>query len=101
MKKKGNVIILAFIVGLLLLIWEFAAKGTDAEIFISIPSKISAFFVDNFEFLLQSTAVTLVESLLGLIIATFFSFALMVLCFYIPKLYFQALILSDFQTAHL
>ena len=86
MKKKGNIIILAIVIGLLLLIWELVANGTDAEIFISIPSKIVAYFVDNFELLLQSTAVTLVESLLGLIIATFFSFALMVFCFYIPKL---------------
>ena len=48
MKKKGNIIILAIVIGLLLLIWELVANGTDAEIFISIPSKIVAYFVDNF-----------------------------------------------------
>ncbi len=86
MKKKGNIILLVVLAGLLLLIWEFAARGTDAELFISFPSKIVAFLVKNISFLLQSTAVTLVESLIGLIIATLFSFALMVLCFYFPKL---------------
>ena len=77
MKKKGNIILLVVLAGLLLLIWEFAARGTDAELFISFPSKIVAFLVKNISFLLQSTAVTLVESLIGLIIATLFSFALM------------------------
>ena len=86
MKKKGNIILLVILLGLLLLIWEFAAKGTDAEIFISIPSKIVAYFVKNISFLLQSTAVTFIESLSGFMIATLFSFALMVLCFYMPKL---------------
>lgn len=86
MKKKGNVIIIAIIIGLLLLFWEFAAKGTDAEIFISTPSKIVAYLVDNRLFLFESTAVTFLESILGLIIATLLSFALMVICFYIPKL---------------
>jgi NitT/TauT family transport system permease protein len=42
--------------------------------------------MDNGNELLNATAVTLLEAILGLIIATSFSFFVMILCFYKPKL---------------
>lgn len=74
--------LLAFII----ILWEFGLKGTDAKIFISTPSLTYNYFVSNYISLLYAASVTFIEAFLGLIIATVFSFFIMILCFYIPKL---------------
>ena len=87
--KKINIskyLILFTLLTFVLFFWEFGAKGTDARIFISTPSLSLDFFFHNYNFLLQATSITLAESLIGLIIATVFSFLIMIVCFYIPKL---------------
>ena len=90
MKKtySNNVKYLIFLIliVLLLILWEFGAKDSDARIFISTPSLSLNYFMQNYNSLLKATGITLTESLLGLIIATLFSFIVMIVCFYIPKL---------------
>lgn len=76
----------AILVMVLLLFWEFGARNSDARIFISTPTLAYNFFVQNYQPLFQATGITLIEALIGLIIATAFSFAVMIICLYFPKL---------------
>lgn len=82
----GKYFIFTILLISILVLWEFGAKGTDARIFISTPSLSLHYFILNSNSLFQATGVTLAESLIGLLIATFFSFSIMIVCFYIPKL---------------
>jgi NitT/TauT family transport system permease protein len=56
------------------------------RLLISSPSNVLDYFGENKSDLLEATGITLLESVLGLLIASLFSFTIMILCFYIPKL---------------
>lgn len=77
--------LLIYIIGsvILLLLWQhFGASVDNIRLFISSPTQIWRYFLENRIDLLSATFITLLESSLGLIIATIFSFSMMVLCFY-------------------
>jgi NitT/TauT family transport system permease protein len=52
---------------------------------VSSPSLIVEYFINNIESMLNATYVTLLEAVIGLLIATLFSFLMMLVCFYVPK----------------
>ena len=66
--------------------WEFGAKDSDLRIFISTPTIAFEYFLNNYNDLFQAATVTLIEALVGLVIATLFSFIVIIICLYVPKL---------------
>ena len=71
----------------LLAAWEyFGSSSQTARLLLSSPSLIVKYFGENTAILMQATQVTLIEAAAGLLIATAFSFGMMILCFYFPKL---------------
>ncbi|MEP2445757.1 MAG: ABC transporter permease subunit [Balneola sp.] len=56
-----------------------------ARLLLSSPSRVYAYIIDNYDSLVIATQTTMIEAVVGLIIATIFSFFVMVLCFYYPK----------------
>lgn len=72
---------------LLLASWQyFGSHNQTVRLLISSPSLTAQYFVENKSDLLTATRTTLIEAVAGLVIATAFSFATMILCFYKPKL---------------
>lgn len=71
---------------LIVVVWEFFGKSNQTvRLLISSPSLIYEFFIKNTNDLLFATKVTFMEAVIGLIIATSFSFLMMIICFYYPK----------------
>ena len=71
----------------LFMAWEyFGSNNQTARLLLSSPSLIAKYFSENTLILMQATQVTLIEAVAGLLIATVFSFGMMILCFYFPKL---------------
>lgn len=84
MKKRILYILLSIAI---LAAWEyFGSTSQTARLLLSSPSLIAKYCSENFGVLLQATQVTLIEAMAGLLIATIFSFGMMILCFYFPKL---------------
>lgn len=84
MKKTVIYIIIA---GLLIILWEYFGQHNDTvRLLISSPSLVLQYFRENAWDLLDATKVTFIEAIAGLFIATVFSFGVMILCFYYPKL---------------
>lgn len=72
---------------LLLAAWQyFGSTSQTARLLLSSPSLVVDYFGENYTSLLQATQTTLIEAVAGLLIATVFSFGVMILCFYKPKL---------------
>ena len=72
---------------LLLIAWQyFGSTNQTARLLLSSPSLVVEYFGENYASLLQATQTTLIEAVSGLLIATVFSFGVMILCFYKPKL---------------
>ncbi len=68
-------------------IWQyFGSTSNTARLLLSSPSLVISYFIQNHFDLLQATYTTLLEAVSGLAIAICFSFSMMVLCFYRPKL---------------
>ncbi len=68
-------------------LWQWAAsRNSTVRLLVSSPSLIVDYFRDNTADLLLAARTTLVEALAGLTIAVAFSFAMMIACFYKPKL---------------
>lgn len=75
------------LVVVILLLWQyFSNNNNTVRLLISSPSLIYDYFSSNLNDLLVATKTTLIEAVLGLAIATIFSFGMMILCFYRPKL---------------
>jgi ABC-type nitrate/sulfonate/bicarbonate transport system permease component len=71
---------------LLIIIWEFLGKNsTLLRLLVATPSLIIEYFYDNQANLLQGTAITFLESFIGLIIATSIAFTLVTIGVFIPK----------------
>ena len=84
MKNKILYILLSI---LLLAAWQyFGSTSQTARLLLSSPSLVVEYFGENYESLLRATQTTLIEAVSGLLIATVFSFGVMILCFYKPKL---------------
>lgn len=63
-------------------IWEFAGSSIPkVRLLVSYPSISLEYFIKNFSRLLNDTMTTLLEAVLGLLIATAVAFTLMVICF--------------------
>jgi len=72
---------------LLLIAWQyFGSTNQTARLLLSSPSLVVEYFGEHYASLLQATQTTLIEAVSGLLIATVFSFGVMILCFYKPKL---------------
>lgn len=68
-----------------LAIWQyFGSTNQTFRLFVSSPSLVVTYFAENYADLLVATRTTLIEAVAGLIIATLFSFAVMIICFYKP-----------------
>lgn len=84
MKNKILYILLSV---LLLVVWQyFGSTNQTARLLLSSPSLVVEYFGENYSSLLLATQTTLIEAVSGLLIATVFSFGVMILCFYFPKL---------------
>lgn len=72
---------------LLLGLWEyFGSHNQTVRLLLSSPSLVVQYLKEHASDLLTATQVTLLEAVAGLAIATVFSFAVMILCFYKPKI---------------
>lgn len=84
MKKR---IIYFLLVIVLLVTWQyFGSTNQTIRVLLSSPSLVFNYLKDNLSDMWQATAITFVEAFLGLLIATVFSFGMMIFCFYKPKL---------------
>lgn len=84
MKKWLLYIILSV---LFLVLWQyFGSSNMTVRLLISSPTLIVKYFSENTFDLLNATITTLIEALTGLAIATLFSFCMIILCFYKPKI---------------
>ena len=84
MKNKILYILLSV---LLLAVWQyFGSTSQTVRLLLSSPSLVANYFGENYFALLQATQTTLIEAIVGLLIAVVFSFGVMILCFYFPKL---------------
>lgn len=82
--KKGLIYLLFSL--LTIAIWQyFGSSNSTVRLLVSYPSLIIHYFSSNYHDLLLATGITALESILGLIIATLFSFGIMIICFYRPK----------------
>lgn len=81
--RKGLLYILLGIA--VLATWQyFGSTNQTVRLLVSSPSLVAGYFGDNYADLLVATRTTLIEAVAGLIIATLFSFAVMIICFYKP-----------------
>jgi NitT/TauT family transport system permease protein len=84
MKNKIIYILLAVV---LVIAWEyFGSNNQTVRLLISSPSLVVDYFGENWGLLLDATKTTMIEAVVGLLIAVVFSFGMMILCFYFPKL---------------
>ena len=78
---KNRIIYIAFFV-LLLSLWQhFGSINNRVRMLISSPELSYSYLKENSSLLLKASYTTLIEALLGLLIATAFAFALMIVCF--------------------
>lgn len=84
MKNKIIYILLSLV---LLAAWQyFGSTNQTARLLLSSPSLVVDYFRVNYVELLEATQTTLIEAVVGLLIAAIFSFGMMILCFFYPKL---------------
>lgn len=83
MKRRIIYLLLSIAV---LALWQYAGRHNQTvRLYISSPVLVVEYFASNYADLLKATYTTLLEAVVGLIIATCFSFGMMILCFYKPK----------------
>lgn len=71
----------------LLASWQyFGSQSRTVRLLISSPTLVAQYFSENAGDLLRAAGITLAEAVAGLAIATGFSFLMMILCFYKPKI---------------
>ncbi len=83
---KRRFIYTGLIIALLILWQYFGSTNQTVRLLLSSPSLVFDYLKDNLSDMSQATAITFVEAFLGLLIATVFSFGMMIFCFYKPKL---------------
>jgi len=83
MKRLALYVLLS---ALLLASWQYlGSQSRTVRLLVSSPAAIVQYVSANAADLLSATRVTFFEAVAGLAIATGFSFAMMILCFYKPK----------------
>ena len=82
---KNRIIYIIFFAALIIVWQYFGSHNNTVRLYISSPSLIVNYFSENYADLLEATYTTLIETIVGLLIAICFSFGMMVLCFYKPK----------------
>lgn len=83
MKRWGIYSILAIVV---LIGWQyFGSTNQTTRLLLSSPTLVVGYFSENYSDLLLATRTTFIEAVAGLLIATIFSFGMMILCFYKPS----------------
>lgn len=71
---------------LLIALWQyFGSTDTTVRLYISSPSLVVQYFIDNYQSLLHGTLITFIEAVFGLLIAIGFSFLVMIIGFFKPK----------------
>ncbi len=84
MKKRGGSILAGVMI---FCVWEyFGHASITMRLLLSSPSLVATYFMNNSEPLLTASFYTFVESILGLTVAIAFTFLIMCICFYFPKL---------------
>lgn len=84
MKRRVLYVVLS---ALLLGVWEYAGRHSQTvRLLLSTPTLVARYVTEHGGDLLSATIVTFLEAVAGLAIATVFSFAAMILCFYKPKI---------------
>jgi NitT/TauT family transport system permease protein len=84
---RKRVIIVLLISILLIIIWQYLGNHYSTfRLLLSSPILIINYFKENVIDLLLASGITLIEAVIGLLIAIFFSFSMMIFCFYNPKL---------------
>lgn len=79
-------VIYILLVLMLLSAWEYLGRsGPVARLLVSSPSFVYHYFSDHYVSLFEASRTTFLEAFSGLLIATVFSFGMMMLCFYFPK----------------
>jgi len=79
MKKRATYLLLSVA---LLALWQyFGSTSNSVRLLVSSPGLVYEYFIANSESLLRATWVTFAEATLGLLIATCFSFTVMIICF--------------------
>lgn len=74
-----------FIALAVIALWQyFGSTNQTVRLLLSSPSLVVGYFSENYADLLVATRTTLIEAVAGLLIATIFSFGMMILCFYKP-----------------
>lgn len=69
-----------------LVTWEYAASSSSTiQYFVSSPTASFEFAKRNYVNLFNSTVTTALEAIVGLVIATIFSFTIMIICLIYPK----------------
>lgn len=83
---KKQLLIYFILIIIVILVWEyFASTDNNVRLFISSPSLIVEYFVQNRADLTEAFFATFLSAFLGLSFAVVLSFSLMFLCFHFPK----------------
>jgi len=83
---KRRVIYFGLII-ILIMIWQyFGSTSQTVRLLLSSPSLVVNYLGHNLSDMWDATKTTFIEAFLGLLIATTFSFGIMILCFFKPKL---------------
>ncbi len=83
---KRRIIYIGLIITLLILWQYFGSTNQTVRLLLSSPSLVFDYLGNNLYDMWDATRTTFIEAFLGLLIATTFSFGIMILCFYKPKL---------------
>lgn len=84
MRKSALYILLSIV---FLAIWQYiSSQSQSARLLLSSPALVAEYFFVNAYDLFVAARITFLEAATGLTIAIIFSFAMMILCFYRPKL---------------
>lgn len=82
-----RVVFLLIFVFLLVVTWEGCANNSvKVRLLVSSPHLVFDYFGDHYKTLFYSGWITFIESVAGLLLATTFSFGIMILCFLFPQL---------------
>lgn len=83
---KRRIIYFGLIIALLIIWQYFGSTNQTVRLLLSSPSLVVDYLGSNLSAMWDATRTTFIEAFLGLLIATTFSFGIMILCFYKPKL---------------
>lgn len=82
---KKIIFYISFLV-ILVIAWQyFGHSNNKVRLLISSPSMIYKYFTENYSNILTAVFTTFLESFIGLLVATLFSFLIMILCLRFPK----------------